>query len=120
VAATPLYALHSGRLYPGALVVLVQHRDVPTAFTLWARYLMEVLALDVHGFSPEPKTQKGEGPSRMPGWLCWPAWLRRPARLLDQTVQNDTAGPLDRHRFHGRLARQTLPAGPTVLVDWPD
>ena len=39
------HALHdarSGRLYPGAQVVRVEQRDDPVAFTLWARYRMEV------------------------------------------------------------------------------
>jgi len=34
VAATPLYAACSVRLYPGAQVVRVEHRDAPAAFTL--------------------------------------------------------------------------------------
>ena len=42
VAATPIYAVRSGRLYPGAQVVFVEHWFAPAAFTLYTRYLMEV------------------------------------------------------------------------------
>ena len=34
VVATPLYEARSGRFYPGAQVVRVEHRNAPATFTM--------------------------------------------------------------------------------------